>query len=88
MNPHITELISDGRLQEAIEELNTIISSEPDNHDAIFARGKLYWKLGNQSAATADYTRASELQPDGPATRALENARDIIDFFNPDIFNP
>lgn len=88
MNPHISQLISDGLLQDAISELDAIISCEPGNHDAIFTRGKLYWRLGNQAAATADYTRAADLQPDGPAVRALENTQDIIDFFNPDIFNP
>jgi len=31
---------------------------------------------------------AASLDPDGPAARALENARDINDFYNTDLYNP
>lgn len=85
---HIHQLIASEKITEAITDLNRIIADFPNHHDAIFLRGKLHWRIGNKSAATSDYCRASRLQPDGPASRALENARDIIDFFNPDILNP
>ncbi len=85
---NIHKLIASDKIQEAIAMLDQIITDTPDHHDAIFLRGKAYWRIGNKSAATSDYCRASKLRPEGPATRALENARDIIDFFNPDIFNP
>ena len=31
---------------------------------------------------------ASELDPSSPAAKALEQARDIAGFFNPDLYNP
>lgn len=85
---NIHQLIATNKIQEAIAQLDNIIADTPDHHDAIFLRGKLHWRMGNKSAATSDYCRANRLCPGGPATRALENARDIIDFFNPDIYNP
>lgn len=51
-------------------------------------RGKLYWKLGNRAAATSSYAAAAELDPDSPAAAALEQARTIEAFFNPDLLNP
>ncbi len=35
-----------------------------------------------------DYAYASELDPSSPAIKALEQARDIAGFFNPDLYNP
>lgn len=81
-------LYESGRQAEAMAALSELIAAEPDNADALFARGKLYWRSGNRSAATTDYAHAAALQPDGPAARALEMARDIESFFNPDLLNP
>ena len=84
---HIETLIDNNEITTAIAELDSIIDNEPNHHDAVFLRGRLHWRMGNKAAATSDYCRASQLNPTGPATKALENAQDIIDFFNPDIFN-
>lgn len=56
--------------------------------DLYFRRGKLWWRLGNRSAATSDYAHAVALDPASPAVKALEHARDVADFFNPDLYNP
>lgn len=81
-------LYESGHQAKALEALSQLIAAEPDNAEALFTRGKLYWRYGNRSAATTDYAHAAELQPDGPAARALEMARDIEAFFNPDLLNP
>ena len=44
--------------------------------------------MGDRIAAMNDYAAAAAVNPDSPATAALQNARDVNDFFNPDIFNP
>ena len=36
----------------------------------------------------SDYSKATGLNPDSPAAMALEQARDIAGFFNPDLYNP
>lgn len=89
----IDRLVADGKLSEAIAELTVIIASAEcvpgsDVADLLFRRGKLYWRLGNRSRATSDYARSAGLAPHGPASMALEQARDIEAFFNPDIYNP
>ncbi|MCM1519057.1 MAG: tetratricopeptide repeat protein [Pseudoflavonifractor sp.] len=84
----ITLLISQDRLGEALAALDTLIASSPDDDALIFARGRVLWRLGRRADAIADYGRAAELNPGGPASRALEHSRDIMDFFNPDLLNP
>lgn len=84
----INELISQNRIDDAIIELNNFINGHPDCDEAYFLRGKLYWRLEDKRNAMNDYSRAAELNPESPATRALENAQDIQTFFNPDLLNP
>ncbi len=84
----INELITENNLNLALTELNEFITANPNADDAYFMRGRIYWRLGDKQNAITDYNRAVELNPASPASRALENARDVMDFFNPDIFNP
>lgn len=84
----INELITLNRIEEAIKELNEYIDAYPDNDEAFFMRGKLYWRMENKRQAMNDYNMAVEINPESPATRALENAHAIQSFFNPDLLNP
>lgn len=81
-------LASQGRTDEAIALLDEIITASPASGDALFLRGKLLWKLGRRAEATSDYIKAADIDPDGPASRALEMARSVESFFNPDLLNP
>ncbi len=51
-------------------------------------RGRLLWKLGRKADAMSDYAAAADLDPSSPAAAALEMARDIMDFYNHDLYNP
>lgn len=73
---------------QAMTRLNDYIDLHPDSADALFMRGKLFWRLGERARATADYAASAAIQPDGAAACALEHARDIEAFFNPDLLNP
>ena len=84
----INELISQNCIDDAIKELNEFIGIYPDNDEAYFLRGKMYWRIGDKRQAMNDYCRATEINPSSPATRALENAHAIQSFFNPDLLNP
>ena len=81
-------LIKENKLTEALVELNAMIDREPDNAEALFERGRIYWRLGERSKAMSDYCRADALEPGGPASVALDQARQIEAFFNPDLLNP
>lgn len=81
-------LASKGRPDEAIAMLDGIIAASANDGDALFLRGKLLWKLGRRAEATSDYIKAADIDPDGPASRALEMARSVESFFNPDLLNP
>lgn len=82
------DLISDGQYDEAMTVLNCMIGEDPTDDRAFFDRGKLKWRLGDRAGAMGDYSKATELNPDSPAAMALEQARDIAGFFNPDLYNP
>lgn len=84
----INELITQNRIKDAINELTDFIYLHQDCDEAYFLRGKLFWRLGDKRRAMNDYTYAVQLNPESPATRALENAKDIQSFFNPDLLNP
>ncbi len=84
----IADLITSNRLSEAMSRLNSLLREHPENDEALFMRGKISWRMGDRIAAMNDYAAAAAVNPDSPATAALQNARDVNDFFNPDIFNP
>ncbi|MBD5300505.1 MAG: hypothetical protein HDS17_03400 [Bacteroides sp.] len=81
-------LISQGLLHEALAELDRLIATNGTDDNLLFTRGKVKWRLGDRAGATGDYAKATALNPESPAVKALENARDIANFFNPDLYNP
>ncbi|MCM1484042.1 MAG: hypothetical protein NC043_06880 [Muribaculaceae bacterium] len=81
-------MIHDGNLDEAIDALDAIIAENDSDAEALFLRGKALWRKGCRSRATSDYAASAAIDPDGPATLALDHARDIEAFFNPDLLNP
>ena len=81
-------LIDSNRFDEARRALDTIISSGDATAEAYYLRGRLFWRTGFRSLAVTDYEHAVALDPDSPARHALEMARDIESFFNPDLLNP
>lgn len=84
----VRSLASAGNLEEALAMLDSMIGEMPLSDVLLFERGKLRWRAGDRPGATSDYASAVRLNPDSPAARALEQARDVADFFNPDLYNP
>lgn len=84
----IKDMIANNRLDEALSELDYMILSHPEDSYVLFLRGKVKWRLGRRSEAQNDYLASAAIDPDGPASAALEYARDIESFFNPDLLNP
>ncbi len=85
---NIDRLIKENKLQDALVLLNERIEKHPEDADALFARGKVWWRLGERARATSDYAASASMNPNGAAAYALEQAREIENFFNPDLLNP
>lgn len=86
--PNIQRLIDENRLPEAVDALNSFISENPQSDEAYFLRGRVYWRLQDQGRAVSDYERAVAINPGSPARHTLDIARDVFDFYNPDLLNP
>ena len=71
-----------------IAQLDDEIKSDSKNSSLFFARGKLHWKLGNRGAAMSDFATAVNLDPGSPAKEYLDMTRDIMDYYNTDLYNP
>lgn len=84
----INELITQNRLDEAIRLLDIQIKEGEADDNTYFTLGKLLWRLGRRSEAMDAYNRAAEINPESPAAVAIEQAKAIFDFYNPDLLNP
>lgn len=81
-------LIKSNKPAEALVLLNRMLAENSTNAEALFLRGKAWWRLGRRDKAMSDYAASAQIVPDGPAAQALEHARCVEDFFNPDLLNP
>ena len=84
----INNLLKSKRLDEALEAANRAIAANPDDALLLYTRGKVLWCMGRQSDAVTDYTASTLIDPDGPASIALEHAQEVLHYFNPDLLNP
>lgn len=86
---YINSLIKTDRLTDALAAADSAIQASPAPDAALyFIRGKILWRMGRRSEAMSAYALSTELDPDGPAPRAIELASEIDSFFNPDLLNP
>lgn len=80
----ILELYTANRLDEALAR----VAELPENDDTLYMKGKILWKLGRRTEAITAYNEALALNPDSSAAIALAQARQIMDFYNKDLYNP
>lgn len=86
---NIESLLKTDRPAEALAAVDEAVASgSGPKAQLLFLKGKALWRLGRRSEATSAYAASAALDHDGPAVRALEYARDIESFFNPDLYNP
>ena len=84
----ISQLIDANRLEEALAALDAIVGGGGATAEVYYQRGRVNWRLGLRAAAVTDYEHAVALDSGSPARCALEMARDVEAFFNPDLLNP
>jgi len=80
-------LVAGGSYDEAMALLDSAIGAGADA-GLLRRRGDLNWKLGRQARAISDYEAAVAMEPESPAAQSLAMAREVMDFFNPDLYNP
>lgn len=84
----IDRAVMSGEYDEALGMLDHNVEVDGGNSNWWYLRGRVYWRLGNRGAAISDYEHAAQINPDSPAAHALQMARDVMDFYNPDLLNP
>ena len=75
-------------MEQELQRLDRAIAAGP-TPELYMKRGRLLCRLQRHAAAMADYERATALAgPDSPAAAALAMAREVMDFYNKDLYNP
>lgn len=76
---------------EEIERLTGLIEATDnpsERAELLFERGRLRWKAQDRAGAITDYASSAALEPEGGASIALAQAREIMNFYNRDLYNP
>lgn len=73
------------------ERLSALIdaaTSDTERAGLYYQRGRAFWQCGDKAAAISDYEHAVSLDPSSEAATALELARDVMNFYHRERFNP
>ncbi|KAA6333072.1 hypothetical protein EZS27_018480 [termite gut metagenome] len=84
----IKELINQGRIEEAVKELDCCLLTCTAGKDEIYyLKGNAYRKQGDWQQALNCYQSAFNLNPESPALQARNAIKDILDFYHKDMYN-
>lgn len=87
--PYDKEQIKRLFLQNRLAETEEMLShAQADDAWALYMSGRIAWKEGRKTDAISLYTKAAAIDPASEAAVALEQARQVMDFFNKDLLNP
>lgn len=74
-------------MTDAERELQAL-SGDLTDAAALYRRGQLNLQLGRLGAALSDFNRAAALDPASPAGAAAQGVRNVLNFCDPDLYNP
>lgn len=81
-------LIRNGHVSPATGLLGVFLrESETNRDEAYYLLGNAYRKSGNWQLALNNYRRAMDINPHSPAKEAASMLRDILAFYNKDMYN-
>ena len=83
----VQRLLEDGNLQGALTEVTKLTAQEGDNDKLYYLQGKIHLRNGEWQAAMNAFLQAQELNPESPAKEQLAMIKDIMDFYNKDMYN-
>lgn len=85
----LNELYLANRIDEAYELAESIITENPDDADAHFVLGRIFYKKQEWGKAVNQFRRVLEIVPDHKeAQTQLEITNSILNYYTPDMFNP
>ncbi len=84
----IEALLREGRLDEAYDQLNILLSADPKNGYAWYLLGGIYRRQQLWGDAINAYNKAKMIDPTGPAATAIEAIYEILNYRNADMMNP
>ncbi len=71
-----------------IEALTQYLREHPEDDEALTLRGMRHWGRGDRASAINDYLAAIRINPDSRARLAIRATHELLDYFNPDLYNP
>lgn len=79
----------EGDFRSALELYKEAVMADKDNIEALFGLGEMHHQLGELPAAMSAYIRVCDLDKDHKKAQVkIEMIKSIMDFFNPDLYNP
>lgn len=89
MKDRVAVLLQKHKVDEAIALIDSFRADGGLMDDTLFyLLGNAWRKKGNWQMAINNYLEAVRLNPDSPASGALEIANNILDYYNKDLYNP
>lgn len=77
------------RYDEALEMLHEILQNETENVEALLTRGRIFYQQQQWGNASNDFATILEIDPlNKEATTQLAMTKNILNYFNPEMFNP
>lgn len=74
-------------IESVIRKLDIDIAAHPTDDNLFYKRGNAYWKLQDWKQCLDNYTEAIRLNPDSPAVSMRNMVRDILQFYNKEMYN-
>ena len=88
MDCHIEKLVKEGKLQEAILELEKKTADQPDEMD-LLELGELYYREGKKTDALNKFNAVLRLNPENSKAQTyISMINKVLDFFCKDLLNP
>ena len=90
----LKEMLSRSESKDVINHCNYIVENQETDDNKLFIaqvfylRGNAYRQLGEWGKSMSSYLEAAERDPEGPAKQAYQQALQILDFYNHDLYNP
>lgn len=88
LRKEIKELVVSGKLEKAKDRLTAYLEENVKDDEAYYLLGNICRKQADWKNAIHYYLSAVEINPDSPAGEAHRAVMEILNFSNPDLYNP